>query len=68
MGYGYSGTCRKCGGTMIGPRYVRNAERGTEALLYSCTTCGFDEHRPTKDAKAPGLIDEAMRRAAEKAA
>lgn len=45
--------CRKCGiGSMNGPHYEK-PPFGEESLIYVCGTCGYEERRPTADAKGP---------------
>lgn len=39
--------CPKCGGRFSGPGYRGGID---EHLLYVCTTCGYQEKRPTLDA------------------
>lgn len=46
--------CRKCGGgRMNGPHYEKSLF-GEESLRYVCGTCGYEEQRPTADAKPLG--------------
>lgn len=66
MTWGYSGLCPKCGGTMGGPTFIRDRAFGTEHLHYRCTTCGYDEKRPTKDAKQANAFQQAIRNAGGK--
>ena len=49
-------TCPKCNGRMTGPRYSPAFARGChevphEALVYTCSTCGYQESGPTADQK-----------------
>lgn len=56
--------CPKCCGRFSGPSYRGGID---EHLLYVCTTCGYQEKRPTKDAK-PVIPTEAAIAAAEELA
>ncbi len=45
-------TCPKCNSMSISkPQYIRDREKGTERLEYTCYNCGYTESTPTRDAK-----------------
>ena len=45
-------TCPKCNSMSISkPKYIRDREKGTERLEYTCYNCGYTESTPTHDAK-----------------
>ena len=54
--------CPKCHGLMSGPTYKVNGY-GHERLVYVCTTCGYSDSTPTKDAK-PSLVEKLEKAAA----
>lgn len=62
-----NGNCPKCGGMMGGPTYVRDRALGHEYLHYRCTTCGYGEERPTKDAHRERTFEEAAEAATKRA-
>lgn len=64
--YHRHGTCPKCGGEMGPPRYHDGTTRDCladtrEHLHYRCACCGYDETRPTKDARQPTPREDAGR-------